>query len=156
MEFRRATIDDIPDLQKLIARAINSITREGYTKEDLENWIRSYTYESTLERKIEDPDSYYILLTDQGSIIGTGILTTTEIHGVYADPESPVPGIGTRIMDHLEKKARDSGIQEINIRASVTAAGFYKARGYIYIEDMEFDLEGYMAPGKIMIKKIVP
>ena len=124
MKFRKAELGDYEDLVDLITRSVLSIKDPVYPKETYPMWAASYTKEATLKGKISDPHSYFILLIEDEQIIGEGILTGNEIHGVYADHDVQKSGIGTNVMDHLEESAREKGITEIVINSCLPDNGF--------------------------------
>ena len=47
---------------------------------------------------------------------------------VFADHQSQ--GIGSAILEYMEKEAREAGIEELHSQSTITALGFYKKQGY--------------------------
>lgn len=61
-------------------------------------------------------------------------------------------GLGTRIMQYLEVKAKALGLSEITLNARQGAVGFYQSLGYQIVGDGE-TLWGII-PHKVMHKKL--
>ena len=49
-------------------------------------------------------------------------------------PHAARQGVGRRIVDEIERTARDDGIDSLWLDSSLTAAPFYERLGYIAIE----------------------
>jgi len=73
-----------------------------------------------------------------GMIIGVAALQiesekTGRLHWVYVLPEYQRRGIGTALITHLEKKAREIGLEKMRLRTiekAEQAVNFYKKLGY--------------------------
>jgi GNAT superfamily N-acetyltransferase len=53
-----------------------------------------------------------------------------QIVHLFVDPAVTACGLGTRLLAALEARAVAGGVQEIRLRASLNAEGFYARRGY--------------------------
>lgn len=53
-----------------------------------------------------------------------------QIVHLFVDPSVIACGLGTRLLATLERRALEDGVQEVRLRASLNAEGFYARRGY--------------------------
>ena len=60
-----------------------------------------------------------------GVDLGAGVLET-----LYVRPEAAGEGVGTTLLDHAERVAREDGHDELLTGASLNAVGFYERHGY--------------------------
>lgn len=81
-----------------------------------------------------------LVVKRRGRIIGTGTLKRESITRVFVDPALQGQGIGNRIMDELESRARNSGLLRLTLDASLPAVKFYQARGYRTISEHATDV----------------
>ena len=86
-----------------------------------------------------------------GVIVGTASLQDSAIRTVFVDPDYQANGIGTRLVDMIEKVARASSIPKLNVPSSLTAEGFYRKLGYHAVRE---ELHGHERT--IIIEKHFP
>jgi putative acetyltransferase len=58
-----------------------------------------------------------------------------EITAVYVHPSVAREGVGSRIADELEARARAAGATVVGLTASLPAVPFYASRGYERVEE---------------------
>ena len=63
-------------------------------------------------------------------IEGLGVLDGSEIRRVYVRPERQGQGIGAQLVRALEDEARRRGLAVLELQASLSSVGFYRALGY--------------------------
>ncbi len=64
------------------------------------------------------------------------------VHLCYVDPEVQGTGIGRRLMAHLEKEARTSGLARLRLHTASNARGFYERLGYRVVGEESVTLGG--------------
>jgi putative acetyltransferase len=80
-----------------------------------------------------------------------------QISGVYVHPSFLRQGIGTQLLEVIEKTAIEKGCQVISVLSSLTAINFYKARGYQVIRQSGFFSElNVWIPCLILKKSLIP
>jgi N-acetylglutamate synthase-like GNAT family acetyltransferase len=72
-----------------------------------------------------------------GRIVGTIALGGDRLRTLFVEPELQGSGVGARLVAHLEAHARQAGVTELKLSASLTARGFYERLGYRTIEREE-------------------
>ncbi|ELQ19413.1 putative acetyltransferase [Pseudomonas fluorescens BRIP34879] len=85
-------------------------------------------------------DGYYKLMEKhfylgciEGEPVATGMLDleNSEIGAIFVHPGFMQRGIGRRVLDHLERLARDFGLEEVKLDATLNAADFYRRYGFV-------------------------
>lgn len=70
---------------------------------------------------------------DEG-IVGMGALQGATVHRLYIRPEVQGRGVGTELLDALERLARDRRLAELHLDASPSSVGFYERSGFAVVE----------------------
>jgi GNAT superfamily N-acetyltransferase len=83
-------------------------------------------YDSLMEK-------HFYLGCVQGEPVVTGMLDLErrEIGAIFVLPGFMGQGMGLKILNHLECVARDLGLEEVNLDATLNAAAFYRRCGYV-------------------------
>ena len=122
---------DVPDVVALVARTIDASYAAHYGPEALAFFKR---YHASGEVIREAGDGATVVVEDDGHVAGTGTIVDGHVKRVFIDPACQGMGIGTTIMDHLERLARDTGRETVALDASLPAKRFYDRRGYQVVE----------------------
>ena len=89
------------------------------------------------EKDILEEDSYHLMVVDPaGQIMGVGRLhlntpQQAQIRFMAVETREQRKGIGKKLLQALEAKAREWGAAEIVFDARANIAGFYKRYGYV-------------------------
>jgi ribosomal-protein-alanine N-acetyltransferase len=92
---------------------------------------------TAIAREIIRPETEVVVARDEGAVVGFGIMRFFDddahliLLGVARSRQSE--GIGTRLLEYLEKCARTAGITSISLEVRASnqeARSFYRARGY--------------------------
>jgi GNAT superfamily N-acetyltransferase len=156
---RRATIDDIPRLGKVIEASVRGLQAEDYSAAQIDGALRSvYGVDSQL---IVD-GTYFV--AEQASengplIVGCGgwskrrtlyggdqyagredsLLDPTregaKIRGFFVHPKWARRGIGGLILQVCEDAARTAGFTRLEMGATLSGIAFYLAKGYVEVEN---------------------
>jgi len=137
-QFSKATLDDIPALNKLINSAYRGETaKQGWTHEsDLLTGIR--INEEGLTELINNPGAVIIKYTDDAKLLACVLLERQDdslyLGMLTVDPSLQEKGIGKLLLQEAEQEARKQGIQKIKmtvISVREELISFYKRRGYV-------------------------
>jgi len=138
-KLREFNPDDLAPLLKLIWDTIDVCYRPVYSDEAITHWEDEHNEPETLKDAAEG----IILIAELGGeIIGTGTLMGDRIKRVYVDSPLQGKGLGKMIMTELEKRAKDNGLKEIRLCASVTAKKFYDVIGYNTHSESFIEIKG--------------
>jgi putative acetyltransferase len=71
-----------------------------------------------------------------GQIIGFGSIVpaNSELRAVYVDAAHGGQGVGRALLARLEELARDAGVAELRMDASINAVPFYEVNGFTSLE----------------------
>jgi len=143
--IRRYKDDDINGLLEMIKKAFMTPALDKIYDPDVkEFWLSEYNRES-IKRESETSNFYVALLDDV--IVGSGgVKPDSEmayIFGVFIDPTIQGKGLGTKIMQALEKDEICQKYKKIYLTAALSAGKFYQKLGYTYkYEVPEIVLDG--------------
>ena len=78
-------------------------------------------------------DKYFYLGCIEGESVATGMLDLEgrEIGAIFVSPEFMGRGVGLKILNLLEALARDLGVTDVKLDATLNAADFYRRCGYV-------------------------
>jgi putative acetyltransferase len=133
MNIRKAIIDGALLIMQLHERCVLELCRDDYTPEQLKDWLSS----SNLERnkiRLERHRAY--LAEKDGKLIGYVRWNpeTNELCSIFVDPDFVRQGVATKLMEVAVQDAKEMGVKEFWLDASLTAVPFYEAMGWNYIE----------------------
>lgn len=130
MEIIRATGEHIDDIYDITQRVIKE-SYSHYYPASVVDFIASFHHK---ERIKEDMKKGHILLlkSHQGNFAATGTAREEEISRVFVLPEHQGQGMGTLLMNELEKIVFEQH-DKIQLDASLSAKKMYAKRGYVEI-----------------------
>ena len=111
---------------------------DGLNDAALEHIVRNNTPEH-LGAELASWTSF-VATVDGSGVVGVGALDGAEIKRVYVEPEAHGRGVGTALLDALEAKAAELGIDVVSLEASPSSAAFYLALGYAFRGDAGFSI----------------
>ena len=136
LRVRRFVPDDVSEVQNIIHRGLREVNGKDYSAELIEDFCAHFTAEKLLAQA--DSAHVYVATSSSGRILGTGTIapywgsaTESILLTIYVLPELIGNGIGTAIVQALEKDAFSLRATRIEIPSSVTAVGFYRKFGYL-------------------------
>jgi len=160
--LRPARLEDIPQLEPLIARSARELSASDYTPEQIEGALRgAFGVDTQLIR-----DQTYFVVEADGKIVGCGgwskrktlfggdaraerdaaeLNPQTEaakIRAFFIDPDYTRRGIGKAILDRCEAEARARGFKRYELVATLPGMRLYAAQGYIPGDAIEYPLSG--------------
>ncbi|WP_339421258.1 MULTISPECIES: GNAT family N-acetyltransferase [unclassified Pseudomonas] len=129
LEIKRATPEDAQVAFDIRLQAIRSQCIGAYTRDQMMLWTRG---------KAEDGygvlmDKLFYLGQVNGQAVATGMLDldNNEVGALFVLPEFTGRGYGKAMLNHLESVARELEIETVVLDATLNAATFYRACGYV-------------------------
>ena len=119
--------DDSVAVSALIATTMRESNARDYPADRLEALIAYFTPEK-LQVLAQERDCL-VALHDR-TVIGTAAREGNELATFFVLPEHQGKGVGSRLLERLERRARGAGISQLRVDASLTGASFYEHRGY--------------------------
>ncbi|MEO4015150.1 GNAT family N-acetyltransferase [Pseudomonas rossensis] len=129
LEIKRARHGDCRTAFDIRLQAIRYQCIGAYTPQQLDVWTSGAAedgYCGLMEK-------HFYLGCIQGEPVATGMLDLErrEIGAILVLPGFMQRGIGKRILDYLECLARDLGLVEVKLDATLNAAQFYRRCGFV-------------------------
>lgn len=152
MEIRRYQPEDA--IKPLISRAVKDIEPEHYSREQQDH-LEEVIPDMNLEFAEEDRYIYFVAV-ENGEIVGVAGVQKESgtVAGIFVDPDRKESGIGSKLMQKLEEKAREENLEQMETLASLEAIEFYKKNDYEVKEERKQDIEGRDIGVKVMIKEL--
>lgn len=151
-QLRKATRDDIPALESLIARSTWGLGASDYRPEQLEGALKgAFGVDTQLIQ-----DGTYFIVEAQGAPAGCGgwswrrtlfgsdargaerdasaldpRVDPAKIRAFFVDPAHARRGIGSLLLAHCEARARERGFTRVELMATLPGVKLYGARGYV-------------------------
>lgn len=151
--------DDGRVFLEIHSRAIRGLAAQHYPDAVIAAWALPVVDEN-VKRLLSNPEGEIRLIAElDGEPVGLGslVLADSELRACYVVPEASRLGVGSALVGEIERLAREHGVAEISLTASVNAEPFYLALGYEAVEHTEHRLRSgpRMAAVK-MRKRLLP
>lgn len=159
--YRTATAADARELLQTRHDAVMYNGRDIYPQEVLQAWVPKISEETITAEicSLESPDRITFVAEDtvgeKSKIVGltTLVVSTGSVWQCYVLANYGGRGIGNRLMDMLEEKAREKGIKKLIISSSLMALEFQKRRGFVPLNSYEYDLGSGLSLTCYMMEK---
>lgn len=125
--IRPATEADAEAISALIRRTLRVSNAADYSIAEID---RVYAYFSVdgVRARIRRQDVFAAEI--DGQIIATVGYEKGELWALFVVPESQRLGLGTMLVEHIERHARKRGDRQLGLSASLTGVEFYERLGY--------------------------
>jgi GNAT superfamily N-acetyltransferase len=162
MNFRVATLDDVPQLQILIEQSARALARNDYTEAQVEAALKSaWGVDTQLIR-----DGTYFVVEDEGELVACGgwsrrktlfgsdarpgrepdLLNqkndAARIRAFFVHPNFARKGIGRALLQRCEAAAKADGFTAAELVATLPGVRLYAACGYEEMERKNYPLAG--------------
>lgn len=155
IELKPGNISDIPLLWSLRTRAVRQLCASHYSPEQVEIWSGSPPPESYLRLFAT---RCALVAQEDGQLLGYGILDrqSGEVIAVFVEPAHAGQGVGKRLMDGLETIAAEEHFTRLYLYASLNAADFYRAMGFVAIRDEAYEHPSGIALRSLYMERVMP
>lgn len=165
--LREATPADDGAIAAVHDAAIRAFATEQYDAEQIEAWASLSEGDDDTgaadgraddgSSPVDEEKQSLVVAEHDGRVVGFGHLAvaTGEIVAVYVHPDAARAGVGSRLLDRLESRAREAGLAELTLSASLNAVVFYEKLGYERVERTTHELQaGLELPCVAMCKRL--
>jgi N-acetylglutamate synthase-like GNAT family acetyltransferase len=174
--LRKATLDDRPALEELIAESARGLSRGHYTDAQVETALgTAFGVDSELIT-----DGTYFVAEAEGRIVGCGGWSrratlfgsdaqpgrksdpldpsrdSARIRAFFVHPDCARRGIGRAILERCESEARAHGFRTAELLATLSGHRFYRALGYSGEERTRHALGDGLTIDFVPMKKELP
>jgi putative acetyltransferase len=113
--------------------AVRSTAVGDYPLAVIEAWAPMPVTEEAAEQVWANHDNEYRLIAEiDGQIVGIGVLVfeSSELRAVYVAPAAGRRGVGSALVQEIERAACERGLSTLQLDSSITAEVFYRKHGY--------------------------
>jgi len=121
--------DDTPVLADIFRASIEGLAADDYSETQVDAWAAAADDEEGFEARLGA--SLALVATMEGSPVGFATLDAPgHIDLLYVHPAVVGKGVGTMLVDALEKLAVARGTKKLTVEASDNALDFFRKRGF--------------------------
>jgi len=174
MNFRVATLDDVPHLQKLIEQSARALGRNDYTEAQIEAALKgAWGVDTQLIR-----DQTYFVVESEAKLIACGGWSrrktlfgsdaregrepellrpkkdAARIRAFFVHPEFARKRVGRMLLERCEAAAKAEGFSAAELVATLPGVRLYAACGYDEIDRKEYPLDGAIQIEFVKMRKM--
>jgi putative acetyltransferase len=121
---------DAPLLAEIFRASVEELTGDDYSEAQREAWISAADDEKAFGARLAK--ALTLLGTMDGSPVGFASLVDNErLDMLYVHPAAAGHGVGSMLVDALEKLAAARGARRLRAEVSDSAQDFFKRRGFV-------------------------
>jgi len=130
--IRIYTPADLEQIVELFTQTVHIVGSSYYSPEEVEAWAPSHPDMAAWRRFFDE--RYTVVMILENRITGFGCLSAdgSTIDMLFTHYAHQSEGVGSKILETLEKEAVQRGNNEVRLITSATAWSFYQKRGYHY------------------------
>ncbi len=129
--IRDAKLGDAEAISQLIIQTLKETNAKDYSQAVIEEVIKNFS-PAQITARIKQRE---VFVVEQEDIIATASLEKNMVRSVFVLPSKQDQHIGSLLMHHLEKIAKQKNILVLIVPSSITAEGFYRKLGYTAVRD---------------------
>lgn len=139
IKLRKARKKDKESLNRVHVNSIRNLCQNHYSLREIQVWsgmLRPKSYEEIIKHR------YVYVAEKNHKIIGFGQFNPAnkEIEALFMSPVHTGKGIGSRLLQKMERSALEEKIRTIQLFSTLNAVGFYKEAGYRRIKRASYHL----------------
>lgn len=175
VSVRKASLDDVPVLVRLIADSARGLSRDDYTSEQIEAALgTAWGIDTELIR-----DGTYFVAESEVGIVACGgwsrrrklfgadaqggqqsewldpTIDSARIRAFFVRPGWARLGIGQMLLNICEAEAHTNGFRSVELMATLPGQRLYQAYGYTGNEQIEYPLSGELTIAFVPMKKVL-
>ena len=144
---------DAPEIVRLFYGTVRSVNRADYSDEQVEAWAPA----------VPDPDEWHdrmagretLVAEEGGEVVG---FVELEYDGrldmLYVRKDAVGRGVGRRLYEAVERKARGQGLGWIFTEASITARPFFEQQGFRVVREQMVSRRGVSMANFVMEREL--
>ena len=151
VRIRLAKSQDRDDIVRIQLNAFKVLAAKDYDREQLEALIQS-------KSTPRDSNEIIFIAEIDGQPVGFAALIYpfNTINAVFVDPDFARRGVGSKLLQTLEREAVKHNVPILWVCSSLTGHNFYRANGYRTLRTTVFPLYSTYIPCRQMKKRILP
>ena len=151
--LRPFLIEDTPLLAEIFRASVEELTVDDYSESQQQAWVAAADDQEELARRLSD--QLTLIATLNGSPVGFASLANNEtIDLIYVHPAAAGRGVGTMLVDALEKLGIARGARRLTADVSDSAQDFFEKRGFTATQRNTVQRGGEWLTNTTMEKKL--
>lgn len=152
--IRKYTIEDAKAIAEIYYNTIHKINIRDYTQDQVNTWapLTSLQTEGWIKKHQKLPP--YVATLDNKIVGFTEFELNGHIDCFYCHHEHQGVGVGSALMKHIEKNAKQNNINKIYAEVSITAKPFFLKKGFVVVKEQMVDIRGIKLKNFVMEKEI--
>lgn len=137
------------------SRSVRGLASGFYPQAIIERWAGGAS-DAQVQKFGENPDREIRLIAElDGEPVGLGtlVVANNELRACYVVPEAARRGVGTALVERIERIARENSVSRLELHSSVNAEPFYLAVGYRVMERTQHQLQSGLAMDAVKMEK---
>jgi putative acetyltransferase len=144
---------DAPLLAEIFRASVAELTGDDYSENQQEAWAASADDEEAFAARLTN--ALTLLGTIDGAPVGFASLAGTErVDMLYVHPAAAGQGVGSMLIDALEKLAAARGAARLTADVSDSAQDFFRRRGFVATQRNTVQLGGEWLANTTMEKRL--
>src|SRR5829696_6854922 len=140
-EIRYYEAGDAPEIVRLFFETVRSVNRADYSDEQLEAWAPG----------VPDPEEWHARMAGRRTLVAE---EGGEVVGFVELEYDGGRGVGRRLYEAVERKARGQGLGWIFTEASITARPFFEQQGFRVVREQMVSRRGVSMTNFVMEKEL--
>jgi len=143
IRLRPAAVGDADAMAQVYARAVRGLGARDYAPEQVEAWAGQGPTGDGLRRRLADGRRCWVAVDADDRVCAfVDLEADGHIDLLYAAPEAAGTGVASRLLDELERAARQDGLRRLYVEASEGARRVFLKRGYADLGRRDFTIAG--------------
>ena len=151
--------DEARTFLEIHGRSVRGLAAQHYPADVIAAWgAPAHISDEAVRRFLKNPDDEIRLIAElDGQPVGLGslVVDNTELRSCYVVPEAARMGVGSALVQEIERIARGRGLTHLELDASLNAEPFYAALGYEAVERGEHVLRSGLRMAAVKMRKII-
>jgi len=151
--LRPFLIEDTPLLAEIFRASVEELAADDYSESQREAWTSAADDQEELARRLSE--QLTLIATLNGSPVGFASLANNEtIDLIHVHPAAAGRGVGTMLVDALEKLGLARGARRLTADVSDSAQDFFEKRGFTATQRNTVQRGGEWLTNTTMEKKL--
>jgi putative acetyltransferase len=153
VELRRGAAGDALNVARLFRDTVRVINRQDYSEAQIDAWA---PYQVDLDRWRQIiADSHFLIATSGGMVVGFANLDGEDyVDQVYVHKDLQRRRIATRLLEEIEREAKQRGARRLWTQSSITAKRFFERQGFAVLQAQRVTHNGQIFDNFAMEKRL--
>ena len=148
--------EDLEPCLKLFYNTVHAINCKDYAPDQLNAWApKSLEQNKSRWQDHLEKGLCFVAKLDKGSLVGFADMTEVgHLHGLYVHKDFQGLGVASKLLDEVEKTAKNLNLKALSTESSLTAYPFFKKKGFLVQKKQEKELRGVLFTNYVMHKAL--